>query len=1605
VPWLYNIELIDSNVIKTSLSSQQASATTNSDKANTSATEIVLNNLFYLTCKFSDQYSLELEMIWAVLGSSFVSNLKIICRYLFIMVSLATYEMMSHVKRICGYLSKTSADLLLDELVNELEIMDSFSNSISRTEKLPFFKYTPTISINNNQTSDSTRLSTNREETDSDYSDENDSSSDDDYDDDDDHKLINDHMVNDESSNQDETESESDLEEEEENASFSQHLNNNDEYINSDDSDCSSKKKRYKYKVNNNNSKYSNSINQILDNKKPTARLSSINVPFNLLSYVCPLNVLLYHIGHNHQHNHQHNQIPIIYSYHKNHLHHNHYEHVSHLSRSHIALMILTDLFGQDAVGSESDYWSLYAPCLFHYCLISFDNSKQLIGEHAKKLFINILTILSVQCGFNSLTDQLNDACDSIIDSQSIVFDRKFINNSLIEMNKNQRNNNTATCHYNYNFRTNVSNLKFEKSNSTYLSVNAISTQNLHKPLTNMSSAPVSPTHQLTTQPQAPPPTNNNNNNNSNNELYQTARHCLDYLIRVLVKAKNQPVWLNELTTSQNYSKKLQSITLINDFVAALQQFLQSVCFSKQNNNKQIVSLSRITEKWSQYALKTALATSSPHYASRSLQIFRALQHKFNSTSIMLNVIRRLKDTCTDTNENMQGFVVELLLTLKMNSTLLAAEYINGQQTQTLGNKQQQQQQQKQKSKSLNTKEAKHLNKKQKSATAISKLNVKSTLPNKKLINNNKSNKLTSIYENSLTLSFFDHKWKVLRERINKSQQQTRCFLMPKFYSYIDHQLAAPTKRHHHNQTLHLLVQTFWSAICLLESDYEHEFVLSIEILMEILSHIDLNTGVVGQLLIHKNEFRTSLEMFTFRINWPNFQGMQNLLLKGCTCSSSANTSEASLRILVKLIPHSFKLNFIDPKNGQKDYGLRGLAMNLIALLPTLIYNYEKPNELCLEAAQAYLKVLKEQCQLLESTTQQRGPINQTNSHHQSYQTSRIEQLKNLTHVMNLYSLGSFGKDRTQWTKCVITYLNEYFQQCQYEDSTTMSSNFYFDWIVFLTELLDKNITNIQFQQCVFTCLISLLNLISFNDPASWSFINEELLRVVVKYMNTMLWTEALEIIRVTVSKSSSLTGINSNSNNINNKTRFFIGTNNLTNDQTITNGSSNNTFTSSSSSKKELPGRTLEFDFDVAQFVPKPNFPPLNLLNFHLNRQQHQQQQQVIEQQQNQITFTNSWKRPYLSQAKTRERFLSLLNTLDKNQSVGPTTNTQLNVIVDEKIKQPADVVVKFSPASKDSTSKLYFNNNNNEIKLSPSHLSSPNKIVSILNTSTSSLSKKSGYDSNGSLNNSATSPKLKFAEQQQNNSPKQTNAPIVSIIQQTASLDVKSMKKSHHRTPSSATIQLGNNNNNNNNSLLIVNGTTNSDAVSLAMEAEFKNRLTSVDDNNFINNTFSFLDDIDSNKNENFYDDNSSTNKKFEEFTLNAINPTTDEYDYIKNKPRSKTVSESSNKLDTISISSKSKPIAPKINKVSASIGVASGAEALKAINIMSNNSANNNESNYNSANRILLQKIKNQEEQKEMIHISPDKRKSITRIIRSDTFQNNNNNVGSNTTSNNR
>ena len=102
--------------------------------------------------------------------------------------------------------------------------------------------------------------------------------------------------------------------------------------------------------------------------------------------------------------------------------------------------------------------------------------------------------------------------------------------------------------------------------------------------------------------------------------------------------------------------------------------------------------------------------------------------------------------------------------------------------------------------------------------------------------------------------------------------------------------------------------------------------------------------------------------------------------------------------------------------------------------------------------------------------------------------------------------------------------------------------------------------------------------------------------------------------------------------------------------------------------------------------------------------------------------------------------------------------------------------------------------------------------------------------------------------------------------------------------------------------------------------------------------------------------------------------------------------------------SFSSKSKPIAPKL-KSAVTIGVATGVEALKAINIINNSGHNvmTNEKNNDSANRRLLQDIRrlqrsDQEKaddlqtSKNYQDINRESRPSITRIISYESLQKN-------------
>lgn len=193
--------------------------------------------------------------------------------------------------------------------------------------------------------------------------------------------------------------------------------------------------------------------------------------------------------------------------------------------------------------------------------------------------------------------------------------------------------------------------------------------------------------------------------------MHQAKEH-LSNLLTILSRAKNSPVWPYEFVTPHNYSRPLASIIILNEFVHNLKNFIQ-ICFSAKQistissassrsfsspidlttrfhnrNNQTATSAStsrklayhhmiNIDKKWSNYALMTSLSNSiSHHYASRSLQIYRALGVRIASFTTMISLVRRLVETVADVNDDLQSYVIEILLTLKMNAAIITEQYV-----------------------------------------------------------------------------------------------------------------------------------------------------------------------------------------------------------------------------------------------------------------------------------------------------------------------------------------------------------------------------------------------------------------------------------------------------------------------------------------------------------------------------------------------------------------------------------------------------------------------------------------------------------------------------------------------------------------------------------------------------------------------------------------------------------------------------------------------------------------------------------------------------------------------------------------------------------------
>nr|XP_012384969.2 protein furry homolog-like isoform X1 [Dasypus novemcinctus] len=393
-----------------------------------------------------------------------------------------------------------------------------------------------------------------------------------------------------------------------------------------------------------------------------------------------------------------------------------------------------------------------------------------------------------------------------------------------------------------------------------------------------------------------------------------------------------------------------------------------------------------------------------------------------------------------------------------------------------------------------------------------------------------------------------------------------------------------------------LMATIFWIAASLLESDYEYEYLLALRLLNKLLIHLPLD----------KSESREKIENVQSKLKWNNFPGLQQLFLKGFT---SVSTQEMTVHLLSKLITVS-KHTLVDPSQ------LSGFPLNILCLLPHLIQHFDSPTQFCKETASRIAKVCAEE---------------------------KCPTLVNLAHMMSLYSTHTYSRDCSNWINVVCRYLHDSFS-----DTT-------FNLVTYLAELLEKGLSSMQ--QSLLQIIYSLLSHIDLSAAPVKQF-NLEIIKIIGKYVQSPYWKEALNILKLVVSRSASLVV----PNDIPKAYGGDIGSPEISFTKIFNNVS------------KELPGKTLDFHFDISETPIIGN----KYGDQHSAAGRNGKPKVIAVTRSTSSTSSGSnsnalvpvsWKRPQLSQRRTREKLMNVLSLcgpesgLPKNPSVVFSSNEDLEV------------------------------------------------------------------------------------------------------------------------------------------------------------------------------------------------------------------------------------------------------------------------------------------------------------------------------------------------------
>ncbi|XP_045074161.1 protein furry homolog [Coregonus clupeaformis] len=762
------------------------------------------------------------------------------------------------------------------------------------------------------------------------------------------------------------------------------------------------------------------------------------------------------------------------------------------LHRCNIAVIFMTEMVVDHSVRED---WALHLPLLLHALFLGIDHCRPEVFEHSKRLLLHLLITLSCNGNFQTIA--------------SVLLQTQEVNG-----------NKTLTSESGYlpEYFTTTGGVDFLRKGQA-------------SPVPDSGSSSTSSSLSL-----------GGSTSNLPHISSQDAEEMTNKLIEFLTTRAYRPMWCHEDISPKNPNSK------------SMEQLANLLCHVV-SVFKESKSDFHLEQQLSDVALQTGLCSSSRHYAGRSFQVFRVLRQPLSAHSIS-DLLSRLVEVVGEHGEEVQGYVMEMLLTLESVVDNLAECLKNN------------------------------------NLMAILTRASSDLLANGKLVSNRKSTGQLNLFQQGLGTS-------------ERSRHQ-RSYSVPKKFGEADRSSDPPrsgtldpiqactqqgglTKNRspfsskellsdlaNVNHPSNLLATIFWVAVSLMESDFEFEYQMSLRLLHKLLAHVALD----------KQENRERLEKLQGQLRWSGFAGLQQLLLKGFT---STSTTDLTLHIFCQLTPVS-RVPVVDTSQ------TIGFPLNVLCLLPHLVHNFDGPSQFCKDVAQRIAQVCLEE-----------------------------KKLSNLAHVMTLYKTHSYTRDCFSWVNVVCRYLHEAF------------SDITLNMVTYMAELLEKGLPSMQ--QTLLQIIYSLLSHMDLSVIQAKPF-NMEVLKTIEKFVQTAHWREALNILKLVVSRSASLVQPSSPHSELSHL------------DPRVWERSS-----------KALPGKTLDFTFDISETpvigrrYEELQGPP--------GREGKSQAIAVTcsitsitssGSTSNNVLVPVSWKRPQSSQKRTREKLVNVLSLC--GQEVGLTKN-----------------------------------------------------------------------------------------------------------------------------------------------------------------------------------------------------------------------------------------------------------------------------------------------------------------------------------------------------------